>query len=698
MNYKSVSIIIPVYNEEKTILSLLEKVKKVKLPLQREIVIINDGSTDSSELLILDWINTTKSNHKVKYFSKENGGKGSAVKYGIKNSTGDIIIIQDADLEYNPEEIAICIQGIINNETKVVYGSRGLYCKKQKYSYLSYFLGGVIVTNWLNFLFGTNLTDEPTCYKTYDGQLIRKLLFKSNGFEWEPEITCKIIRLGFTIHEVPITYAPRNFEEGKKINAIDGIKALWIILFWRFAPIKKEREKIKFLPEDYATFKKTNLRALVLTVFFIALLARLLIIIPGINEPAKNYSRPDTPTYLKPAYSLSQTGNYSLNINTTKPYAYRAPGYPFYMSLFYKFTDNLEYSIILMCFISALTCIPIFYIGYYFGSKWIGFIAGLLFALNITSIAHAPLLLTDTLFTFFIAMQFWYFMKFYFTQRPLFLFLAVFLASIATYIRPIEFFWIFPCIFLVLIYKNFYFKKKVIISLFLIFLFFIPILPWMTRNYINKAGFTLATDTGNLVYHPGAVLLGKIENKSPEDIRQAMHKADEHLFKTNPEQFKTEAARVSYQNTKLITLILKYPCAYLSLCFRPWVLLPDLPTFCQNLKFSKSGRGTFNVLNTRGIFAAVKFYFEDKLWMITLSIPLLFIVFITYIGCFFQFIKWIVTKHWFLVFTSLAFVEYFLFIPGPIAMPRYHLPALPMICVMAAILLYNVFKRKKKTL
>ena len=697
MIYKTLSIIIPVYNEEKTIIALLDKLESVDFNLEKEIVIVNDGSKDFSDRLIKSWINKRKRNFNVKYFIKENGGKGSAVKYGIENSTGDIVIIQDADLEYNPNEINACIQPIIDNKAKIVYGSRELTGEKRKYSYLSFFVGGIVVTQWINFLFGTGLTDEPTCYKTFDGKLIRELLFDGEGFEWEPEITCKLIKLGFKIYEVGITYSPRNLEEGKKINSIDGLKALWVILFWRFASIKKEKDKLQLFPDSYNLFRSNNLKTLLLIVFSIAVLVRLLIIIPGFDNPEVNYSRPDTQSYLKPAYTLSQTGKFNYNINTSKSYAYRTPGYPFYMALFYSFTNNLKFPIIMMCIISALTSIPIFYIGASFGGKWVGFVAGLLFALNVTSIAHAPLLLSDTLFTFFVAIQFWYFMKFYFTKRPLFLFMSVIIASIAVYIRAVGILWILPCMFLILIVNGMRIKRKIITSLVALVIFSLLLAPWMLRNYSNSLGFSMTTIGGDILFHNGAVLLGKVNRKSPEKIRHDMHEKLNSIFSKNPDIYKSELNRMNYKKNEMKKLILKYPFTYLSLCLRPWILLPDLPTFYQDLKITTSGKGTFDILNTHGIIAAVKYYFEGKMWLILISIPLLLVVAVSYIGCMLQFIKWIYQKQWFLIFTALAFIEYYLFLPGPITMPRYHLPALPMMCVMAGIFIVNLKKTEKKT-
>jgi len=245
---KILSIIIPVYNEEATVEALLDRVLEVELSLNKEIIIVNDGSTDRSREIIESW---QKQNNlicdKVIIINKENEGKGSAVRAGIEKSTGDVVIIQDADLEYDPNDYQRCIDPILEGKTKVVYGSRG---QIRSHSSFAFYLGGLAVTNWTNLLFGSNLTDEPTCYKTFDGNLIRFILFEGKGFEWEPEVTAKFLRLGYEIFEVPIKYFPRKITEGKKINWKDGLKAFWTAFLWRFLPLNKERERLLKLSEE----------------------------------------------------------------------------------------------------------------------------------------------------------------------------------------------------------------------------------------------------------------------------------------------------------------------------------------------------------------------------------------------------------------------------------------------------------------
>ena len=226
------SIIIPVYNEKNSILELVSRVKKVNLgKIQKEIIVVDDFSSDGTRE-ILKKINDIKL-----LFHEKNCGKGAALKTGIAKSSGDIIIVQDADLEYVPEEYGKLIKPIIDGKTKVVYGSRILKKENPK-GKLLFYLGGQAVTIFTNLLYGSRLTDEPTCYKVFHKDL-KSILVGAEGdhFEWEPEITAKFLRKGEKILEIPISYDPRGKDEGKKINSNDGIQALWTLLKWRFKKI-----------------------------------------------------------------------------------------------------------------------------------------------------------------------------------------------------------------------------------------------------------------------------------------------------------------------------------------------------------------------------------------------------------------------------------------------------------------------------
>lgn len=225
---KTLSIIIPIYNEERTIKQLLEKVFTVRLKdVNKEVIIVDDGSTDGTRTFLKSIKN------KVKTVShQKNEGKGSAIKSGLLKVTGEIILIQDADLEYSPEDYEQLISPIVKQESKVVYGSRNL--KSNKRSYNSYYFGGKLLTWLVNLLYGSKLTDESTGYKVFDAELIKNIPLRCKRFEFCPEITTKVLKRGYNILEVPIGYSPRKKEEGKKIKWSDGLKAVCVIIKYRF--------------------------------------------------------------------------------------------------------------------------------------------------------------------------------------------------------------------------------------------------------------------------------------------------------------------------------------------------------------------------------------------------------------------------------------------------------------------------------
>lgn len=230
------SIIIPVFNEEKTIGEILWRVFKVRLPngIQKEIIVVNDGSTDNTKQVVEDW--RKKGIRYIEY--PNNQGKGAAIRSGLKVATGDYVIIQDADLEYDPSDYSRLLKPLINKETEVVYGNRfenyplNLW-GKNKTILPTYWIGNMVLALVTNLLYGSNLRDMETCYKLFSKKALDKVTVEAKRFEFEPEITAKILKKGFRIVEVPIKVKPRTHKEGKKISWTDGLLAVWTLLKYR---------------------------------------------------------------------------------------------------------------------------------------------------------------------------------------------------------------------------------------------------------------------------------------------------------------------------------------------------------------------------------------------------------------------------------------------------------------------------------
>lgn len=229
------SIIIPVYNEEKTIIEVIDRVLDADIPdVEKEIIVVDDGSTDSTREKLKN-LKTVKI-----VLHKKNQGKGTAVKTGIKNATGDYIIIQDADLEYHPKFIKDLVGEIKKGSVEVVYGTRlnrmpHLKKEEKHHLFILHYFGNRFLSLATSILYGQWITDMETGYKLFSKKAVEKITLNAKGFEFEPEITSKLLKQGYRIKEIPINVIPRGYEEGKKLNTIkDGTKALWYLLKYRF--------------------------------------------------------------------------------------------------------------------------------------------------------------------------------------------------------------------------------------------------------------------------------------------------------------------------------------------------------------------------------------------------------------------------------------------------------------------------------
>ena len=222
------SIIIPVYNEEKTLSKLMERIHSVDLDFDKEIIFVDDGSTDNSRNLLKGY---EKGGHKV-IFQPQNKGKGAAIREGFGAATGDVVLVQDADLEYDPKEYPMLIQPILEGKADVVYGSRFITAFPRRVLYFNHYMANKLITFLSNVFTGLNLSDMETGYKVFSHKAIKEILpcLKANRFGIEPELTAQVSKHKFKVYEVGISYHGRTYGEGKKITWKDGVAALWHII------------------------------------------------------------------------------------------------------------------------------------------------------------------------------------------------------------------------------------------------------------------------------------------------------------------------------------------------------------------------------------------------------------------------------------------------------------------------------------
>jgi len=227
-SYRKLSVIVPVFNERNTVAEVVRRMRAVELPVEREIIVVDDGSDDGTQSVLSQLGDST-----VRVvLHPQNRGKGAAIRTGLASVTGDLVIIQDADLEYDPEDWPQLLRPVLRGKAQVVYGSR--FTGERRNMLFLHWLGNRFLSLVTNVLYNTTLSDMETGYKLFDRRVLTGIELRANRFDFEPEITAKVLRRGIRIYEVPISYAGREPSEGKKITWRDGFSALWTLVKYRF--------------------------------------------------------------------------------------------------------------------------------------------------------------------------------------------------------------------------------------------------------------------------------------------------------------------------------------------------------------------------------------------------------------------------------------------------------------------------------
>ena len=438
-------------------------------------------------------------------------------------------------------------------------------------------------------------------------------------------------------------------------------------------------------------------------VFLVALICRFCFAWSGISDPeAARFFRPDSASYLAPAFSLAETGEYRGPDGSVT--AHRTPGFPAFLGVLTTFgvrptceAETIWISVFLLV-LGALTVFPIYCACRYVSSRTCSALAALLFALNPTAIAHAPLLLSDTFFTLIVAFVLFFFVSFAFGVKkdPFYYFSAVFLAAIAALIRPINLFFFVPLIVAMLLIDPLSLRKKLFYSAVTCLIFFVILFPWIARNHAIGAGWRLDASSASTMVHNAAAVESVVTQNSGEELRHRYEETFKLEFASDPFKYRIAGARMDHIESAMTDKILEHPFLYAYLTLRPWVFLPDVPTLLENQGITQTERGTFDVLNREGIFAAVRHYFDGNGGALAATIPLLLTVLVLYLAAAAGWIATIRKKQWLMAFLLIGFGLYYTLLTGPVQMPRYQLPVLPVLAFFAAIALQTAFERFRK--
>lgn len=502
---KKLSVIIPCFNEVATIQEIIRRVEAVNIPgWTKEIIVIDDASTDGTPKVLRVY----ESRHTIIYHQK-NQGRGYAVRHGIDRATGDYLFIQDADLEYDPSEIPSFIRALEEGKGDCIYGSRRLYHIKRRGNYIPR-TGVWVMTQLFNLIYGTRLTDLWTCYKLFakeDGAL-----YPPGRFEGDMLFPAHLIQRGRKIVEIPISHYPRTVKEGKKVRVKDGLFSLWLLITdWLTYLYRSPRtETVLFL-----------LTISVRTFFFSALLAWVAFSGAFPREAQRIFPvlGGDSGGYVKIAENLLNYGKFSLSSGEPFfPDSFRTPGYPFFLAVLLPIIGKIGV-IFLQILLSACTVVLVYKLAARFIPKPAALIGAVLLAIDPYSMFLSSILLSETLFTFFLVVS--VYLLFFSTtsfrgQLAVSAVSGVFL-GLATLTRPIGQFLIplFALFVILQLFQRFRFRAVVVSGVFVL-AGGLTLLPWIIRNVRVYDSYQLSSVTHNNILYTNIALHYALENGGME--------------------------------------------------------------------------------------------------------------------------------------------------------------------------------------
>lgn len=402
----------------------------------------------------------------------------------------------------------------------------------------------------------------------------------------------------------------------------------------------------------------------------LALALRLVVAMSGFDDPQKRFFRPDSWSYYWPAQSLLDRGGYHATPVSTEPGTTRPPGFPVVMVPLLAL-GGVGAVVVAMCVVSALTCVPIWLTGLRVGGERTARWAGLLWAFNLTSLAVAPVVLSDTLFAFLFAWQLFLMTRYAQEGRPGDLAASALLAGVTALVRSAGGLWIVPWVLLALAAPKLPIRQRVVGAAAGVLIFALCVVPWMLRNRAAGAGFSMDSTVGDRYDCLSAAVLSAETGEPTTRYREQWTREDEGRLDPKRARFE-EVARA-------------HPWTLLQFYLFPRSVIPDVPTLLEHLGVTRSGRGSSDVLRREGVWAAARHYLDGRMVLLVPLSPLLAVVAVTYAGCAWQAIRWARARRWFWLLMFGAFVLYPLVLPGPMVEPRYQLPALPLMAVMAAL-------------